>query len=162
MTQKTHTPGPWQHIKIGNCSDSNAPWKVNTIESGELKDLPETRENAQLIAAAPDMLEALVDAMQALRGTDKHATLLVVQAAIRKALGDKEEPLKGETLTATQVQEMQQAAFRKASNQIADMLCYARKYGLATEAEVVKSIGKDYLAKLREAVDKGKTEQEKL
>lgn len=59
MTQDKHTPGPWQHMLHGNCSDELAPWRVYTINNGEINSLPETRANAQLIAAAPEMLEAL-------------------------------------------------------------------------------------------------------
>lgn len=94
-----HTKPPWFVSKTKNSGGNyeikayGVPLSVACVYTPEWGyDVPATEEealaNANLIAAAPNMLEALIDAMQALRGTDKHATLRVVEAAIRKAQGE--------------------------------------------------------------------------
>lgn len=65
-----HTPGPWQFVKdevkihgclkdifeIGNNTDDLHPYWVAYVQS---RGCAETEANAKLIAAAPEMLEAL-------------------------------------------------------------------------------------------------------
>lgn len=91
MSAAKHTPGPWS-IK----DDA-----VNAIEpdvmAGEFyiaqcfghSHHDEALANARLIAAAPELLEALQDCREALRRAGAEGELKVVDAAIAKALGEQ-------------------------------------------------------------------------
>lgn len=68
MSEMKHTAGPWRADKlrypgsISICTDESEPWVIAEICSGagyhgDLHDEP----NARLIAAAPDLLEALTE-----------------------------------------------------------------------------------------------------
>lgn len=108
MTNTTHTPGLWQHLLMGNCSDKSAPWVVMKYNPETTKgaldasysELPnkgeEGKANARLIAAAPDLLEALKEAYDMLslycdipdiHTGDYMDTLETCRAAIAKARG---------------------------------------------------------------------------
>lgn len=97
MTQTTqHTPGPWEivptvssdRLNIFSANPDNA-YHVGTFISGSRRELPEFRANVRLIAAAPELLEALefiaADIEQGIRG--KGAWLKLARAAIAKAKG---------------------------------------------------------------------------
>lgn len=88
-----HTPGPWVPVEQGDanefCIISKAgQWVIGFHQNGEM--LPrEQLANAHLIAAAPELLEALCklanlyDAMGAPRGPCR----IIADAAISKATG---------------------------------------------------------------------------
>ena len=96
MTQTTHTPGPWRITTdfIG-VYDSEAR-RIANLDSDGAPDFgeDETLANARLIAAAPDMLAALIDARallcEILDGVDKDAypVFAATTAAIAKAKGE--------------------------------------------------------------------------
>lgn len=84
MTQSKHTPGPWMYqgamncdkIKVGTCDrdiclqglkDSICVLQMPGGYNG-IKQHSETVANARLIAAAPEMLEALEECLGALTG----------------------------------------------------------------------------------------------
>ena len=80
-----HTPGPWhtageQGVQIRSAKDQIA--KVWTMRGNEWK------ANARLIAAAPELLEALQD-MVSDHASLSAATLAFARAAIAKATGDQ-------------------------------------------------------------------------
>ena len=80
-----HTPGPWhtageQGVQIRGAKDQIA--KVWTMRGNEWK------ANARLIAAAPDLLEALQD-MVSDHASLSDATLAFARAAIAKAAGEQ-------------------------------------------------------------------------
>ena len=80
-----HTPGPWhtageQGVQIRSAKDQIA--KVWTMRGNEWK------ANARLIAAAPDLLEALQD-MVSDHASLSAATLAFARAAITKATGEQ-------------------------------------------------------------------------
>lgn len=77
MTQ--HTPGPWFAHNIGLGPNGEGPF---TYPLGN--DPDKAAANARLIAAAPDMLAALMLAEQ--NATDRTA-LTAIRAAIAKAKG---------------------------------------------------------------------------
>ncbi|RDC59755.1 hypothetical protein HME9302_00950 [Alteripontixanthobacter maritimus] len=98
MSRVSHTPGPWRIKRwsgkeaqvIGTVPIASGPQK------GELPfiSLPASNADACLIAAAPDMLEALEECKRQLEYLDGRspsgttpATLLRVRAAIAKAKG---------------------------------------------------------------------------
>jgi predicted MarR family transcription regulator len=90
-----HTPGPWVVYDDSNDGKTNrieiAAWGktvARIYHSVPAEDLP----NARLIAAAPDLLEALKDTLQLLEvycGDFEEATRKQARAAIAKAEGQK-------------------------------------------------------------------------
>jgi hypothetical protein len=92
MGERAHTPGPWYTSRKpgSNRMRINAPgWghlaKVVVRMSGSIGDCEDGLANARLIAAAPDLLEALKDARYALYGNG--AGNPKIDAAIAKAEG---------------------------------------------------------------------------
>jgi len=77
-----HTPGPWRQegLVVWNANTSSVIVNVAGFHAGIEEDLA----NARLIAAAPDLLEALVDMLE-------HPSDYAINAAleaIRKARGE--------------------------------------------------------------------------
>lgn len=77
MSEQTHTPGPWTAIR--NCSfwevqpvnggEEGIPFCIGDVCASEPGDPDSGRQeaNARLFAAAPDLLEALKEAIDSLR-----------------------------------------------------------------------------------------------
>lgn len=91
MTQSKHTPGPWDLLD----GDNGYEITSGNIIIAQVTDEPcATQEdaNARLIAAAPDLLEALEMADAALSGAnmDMKAVERKTRAAIAKAKGGVE------------------------------------------------------------------------
>lgn len=94
MIELKHTPGPWAFIDPDGLavrhpqvySDTGAICNVTWLGDGRIDEL---RANARLIAAAPELLEALLDCREALRRTGHDGELAIVNAAIAKATGNK-------------------------------------------------------------------------
>lgn len=87
MTAK-HTPGPWRWEDARTCrhlmgKDGGLGY---SIAKPKITDLPIVEANAHLIAAAPDLLEALQDALQYLEHHLPDEVLEPHKAAIDKAL----------------------------------------------------------------------------
>lgn len=89
-----HTPGPWTVLTTADKSRvvANARagegWTIAILRQG---DTPEWAANARLIAAAPDLLEALEAADAVLSGRVRDLNYQVrdkVRAAIAKARGE--------------------------------------------------------------------------
>ena len=93
-----HTEGPWtsaleqgaltrQGTAIGIFTDSARVAKVQSVDVA----YGEQRANAHLIAAAPDMLEALKEAVKdyEARGVVSHAGIVHMRDAIAKAEGNQ-------------------------------------------------------------------------
>lgn len=77
-----HTAGPWVvdvHGMVATKAVGAEGWEICDIRA----DVPECDANAHLIAAAPDLLEALQDALLWVDGSTK----VKVKAAIAKATG---------------------------------------------------------------------------
>ncbi len=101
-----HTPGPWRvdpfyvaDVQNGDGALEIASTHPRVLTGGEAPDLEECHANARLIAAAPELLEALLEAHRALRkyewydnpksgwASDDNATVRsMVDAALAKAL----------------------------------------------------------------------------
>jgi len=85
---KNHTPGPWVYYyeKIGN---QHIVWSDNSrIVSLSMND--DAESNARLIAAAPDLLEALsvlVELVSCQICDDDHPAIINARDAIAKATG---------------------------------------------------------------------------
>jgi hypothetical protein len=101
-TQATHTPGPWEIGSI-NKRDKNLWWaavftpkntgKFHTPRAGEALgvDREECEGNAHLIAAAPEMLEALRNVAEIMSGADySHVKADMVRAICRRAISTAE------------------------------------------------------------------------
>lgn len=91
-----HTPGPWKFHEQGDANDyclltHENNWVISFRQNGEMRNA-EQRANAQLIAAAPDLLAALQSMEMALTGythqNDITANALAqCRTAIAKATG---------------------------------------------------------------------------
>ena len=88
MSKMSHTPGPWVlhptalHPAVRSVgTDETGPRRICTV--GTMNGNPVDKENARLIAAAPDLLEALQNIIDSV---DKgHAVILVPLAANARA-----------------------------------------------------------------------------
>lgn len=89
MTTK-HTPGPW------NFDNHSPALPVLGIYAADGKNpfhgdrsQEELAANARLIAAAPELLEALQGLLNALPSATTHPAIKVARAAIAKAIGEQ-------------------------------------------------------------------------
>jgi hypothetical protein len=85
MTDTKHTPGPWHE---GSHRSVESP-SGTICEVYSHMGIAEADANQKLIAAAPDLLDALVDAVRYAQGGDllHPAALSRARAAIAKATG---------------------------------------------------------------------------
>lgn len=87
MTEQKHTPGPWIARKTGGQGwPGQRGWAIDFNEDQEqVVDFVYEEADTKLIAAAPDLLEALTKCLD-LKGTlELHGLLGEVEAAIAKA-----------------------------------------------------------------------------
>lgn len=89
-----HTPGPWRFNECDNCRDGGeiiAEPPYQTIRICEIPGWPvaaeEMRANARLIAAAPELYQAVVQAEQQLDYGQIDAALSILRAAIDRLAG---------------------------------------------------------------------------
>jgi hypothetical protein len=84
----SHTPGPW-HAE-GSVVTNDQDEIVSTCFIGfcARKDRDEDHATARLIAAAPDMLEALEEIMKTIAGCQTEFYYQLARAAIAKAKGE--------------------------------------------------------------------------
>lgn len=98
----SHTPGPWAtHKTEGNGGNISDRLEIVGPEEGRKRTLiasiygfkmPEGQANAHLIAAAPELYEALVDLIGFLfHGKKDRQTILRATAALAKARGEEGE-----------------------------------------------------------------------
>ncbi|WP_338494088.1 hypothetical protein VRB23_06485 [Erwinia aphidicola] len=90
------TPGPW----VIDGVDVGAEFNIDSADGGTSvgitsqifrdKDKEIRRANAQLIAAAPELLSALQDALHAYDKHGEHSEWDFARAAIAKALGESQ------------------------------------------------------------------------
>lgn len=97
-----HTPGPWEVRERDGVLSIHAPGNTCPAQiNGDPSYLPEIRLNARLIAAAPDLLEALQAVMASCGAEGRYSALELhdaanrARAAIAKATGS-ETPDSGE------------------------------------------------------------------
>lgn len=93
MIELKHTPKPWDEnglyviLRYADKHDMD-------FEKSE-ENMPYSREDAKLIAAAPEMLEALMETYKVLKNKHLYATSEILRNIIEKATGLKiEEVLK--------------------------------------------------------------------
>ncbi|WP_157952786.1 hypothetical protein [Agrobacterium pusense] len=92
-----HTPGPWELVSL---SGYGSPFSIRMPYLSNNKDAPPThygvqsirrREDAHLIAAAPDLLEALIDCVgrftEAFPAAENYEPIQKARAAIARAEG---------------------------------------------------------------------------
>jgi len=83
-TQTKHTPGPWTI----NPEKQGGPWYRIEAENGWVAQVPNPAgTNAALIAAAPELLEALKWASERVAGRGSFEDYMKCQRAIAKAEG---------------------------------------------------------------------------
>ena len=102
-----HTPGPWEYVPMLTASENhkgyfvraekaarNGKWALATVQPGD-EDGKLGEANARLIAAAPELLEALQKAYLYINGgpgytpENRMAAYHAARAAIAKATGEK-------------------------------------------------------------------------
>jgi hypothetical protein len=88
MSDAKHTLGPWM---IGEDQSVDETWSIVTTSGGSIianvNDRHDRRANAHLIAAAPDLLAALIEAADPIGGYMHGPALERARAAIAKARG---------------------------------------------------------------------------
>ena len=89
MSVPKHTPGPWR-VERQNGSSTTSEWIIAGAKPGYLAEVGDcgsgcAKANARLIAAAPELLEALEMAMRRGRIDDSEEAMNQVAAAIAKA-----------------------------------------------------------------------------
>ena len=90
-----HTPGPWRVDRSGALLGVNVVAPTDWICKVGLSDRPNVMEDARLIAAAPELLEAMEsalphvenDALEQGVNPDEDAVVIQARAAIAKARG---------------------------------------------------------------------------
>ena len=86
-----HTPGPW--VYNGNTVQSAGRHYSSTLiaTTSMAPHFEQAKANARLIAAAPELLEALIDAQEALCDLPLMAPIVLkMRAAIAKATGEQQ------------------------------------------------------------------------
>jgi len=86
----THTKGPWKIIEtnyLPHNGDHVADMSNGLMVVPVISGLGDPLADARLIAASPEMLEALIDCRRALELANFTGELIVVDAAIAKATG---------------------------------------------------------------------------
>ena len=101
MSESTHTPGPWEEIKCGfihgpirkpknyatQVSICRVTYPTRPLNKNDPWDM-QFPANARLIAAAPELLDALENLVGAVRHLDPcSGSLQMAEAAIKKAKG---------------------------------------------------------------------------
>lgn len=89
MNAPKHTPGPWR-VERQNSSPTTGEWMIAGAKPGYLAEVRDcgsgcAKANARLIAAAPELLEALEMVMRRGRIDDSEEAMNQVAAAITKA-----------------------------------------------------------------------------
>jgi hypothetical protein len=86
-----HTPGPWVAECIGSNGDHENPQDIYEINGKTRVAEFVTEANARLIAAAPELLDALVTLLDAVEGKRiTQGDCNQARAAIARATGDEE------------------------------------------------------------------------
>lgn len=100
MSNAKHTPGPWlvQETTVYALNDERNPANRFTasVDSGWADEKrrisrQEVEANARLIAAAPELLEALSQAVESMQDSgyqNSHVAVMAARAAIDKATGE--------------------------------------------------------------------------
>lgn len=104
MGERAHTPGPWL-IELDNFGDytvygQHETLAIAAVVNGEMRrmgDLSDQHEaNALLIAAAPDMFEALLQARAWLEGwASAEPQLAIIDAVLAKAAPSRSSSVEG-------------------------------------------------------------------
>jgi hypothetical protein len=94
VIEMKHTPGPWKHdgeiIYSGNYTLNNG-W-TNHATIAKVEDHANWEANARLIAAAPDLLEALKKISKELRvGNDRLKMIETIETLTNGAIAKAEE-----------------------------------------------------------------------
>jgi hypothetical protein len=87
MNLTKHTPGPWTVRQSAAIDDVRGRWIASVAKSGWCDDA-ERDANAALIAAAPDLLAALIDAIDIINANCAPRVAAAARAAIAKATPD--------------------------------------------------------------------------
>ncbi|WP_413498906.1 hypothetical protein [Buttiauxella gaviniae] len=97
MSEFKGTPGPWNGKDVGICQQNRAGLQLGFITSSNEERVSECAANAMLIAAAPDLLAALIDMVSIVKKNtyptpDKPDSVWgrmeVAESAISKATGE--------------------------------------------------------------------------
>lgn len=90
-TKTQHTPGPWRHTNRGSVIGAD---NCAVVSCQDCRLTDEAVANARLIAAAPDLLAALIDLVErcdgeeGIRADGSNIETMRAHAAISRAQGD--------------------------------------------------------------------------
>ncbi len=87
MSEFKGTTGPWAGKDVHICAQDKAGLQIGFLMTHSDERRKEGAANAHLIAAAPELLEALQDALHAHDKHGEHPEWDFARAAIAKALG---------------------------------------------------------------------------
>jgi len=91
MTKSNYTSGPWavNEKPFKSCATGELMYVIDgPVTVSDYEDWGFNKQDAALIASAPELLEALIDCREALRRAGATGELKVVDAAIAKARGE--------------------------------------------------------------------------
>ena len=88
MKEFKGTPGPWTGKDVGICRQDRAGLQLGFVMTHDERRVAECAANAQLLAAAPDLLEAL-QKLVGINGNRSEPEYVQARAAISKALGEE-------------------------------------------------------------------------
>ncbi len=94
-----HTPGPWHHTgrefnDVRDSDDELVAVALHLRVGQPQRSVQEAEANARLIAAAPELLEALQQALEFVDGWKELSWCAPARAAIAKATGSDHQPYK--------------------------------------------------------------------
>ena len=85
-TKSTHTQGEWQLHYFGDNGNRQCRIHSNNVTIAKVFQIDEADANAKLIAAAPDLLQALITIVQGCNDDNGFSSLTAIEAIAQQAI----------------------------------------------------------------------------
>jgi len=86
-TKSTHTQGEWESAQILGATDIvSGSIRIALINHNSTPTLEEAKSNAKLIAAAPDLLQALITIVQGCNDDNGFSSLAAIESIAQQAI----------------------------------------------------------------------------